>query len=256
MNSWKQRTPTILVSIPTMVMSLSSNPRGAGPPPHPWASRVASPPHPKASPRPGAPHPKSSPFKNKCVACARFCNKRRNFFTDEEIVDERRTFSQKPFSAFDIHELCDKKQGIKLTSLLNHNVPRTDCRFMAKALIMFSTNGGGCPGVGGGRGPHLVITEVRSTPPLGTSVMPRGLEVGTYPWDCLRGMLAIQVEWVAVGKNRQFNTAPHWWHVSLLVTTRTAHAVCRRCTRSKLLLLGGAHTPTLVIAVAANPDMP
>ena len=40
-----------------------SNPRGSGPPPHPWASRVASPPHPKSSPRPGAPHPKSSPPK-------------------------------------------------------------------------------------------------------------------------------------------------------------------------------------------------
>ena len=63
------------------------------------------------------------------------------FFTNEKIVDERRTFSPKLFSAFDIHELCDKKQGIKLTSLLNHNVPRTDCRFIAKALI-FSTNGG------------------------------------------------------------------------------------------------------------------
>ena len=73
------------------------------------------------------------------------------FATDEEtfsqtkkivdmIVDERRTFSQRLFSAFDIHELCDKKQGIKLTSLLNHNVPRTDCRFIAKALT-FSTNG-------------------------------------------------------------------------------------------------------------------
>ena len=33
------------------------------PPPHPWASRVASPPHLKSSPRPVAPHPKSSPSK-------------------------------------------------------------------------------------------------------------------------------------------------------------------------------------------------
>ena len=53
-------------------ISLSSNPRGGGPPPHPWASRVASPPHPKSSPRPGAPHPKSSPYKISCVACTRF----------------------------------------------------------------------------------------------------------------------------------------------------------------------------------------
>ena len=34
-----------------LVISLSSNPRGGVPPPHPWASRVASPPHPKSSPR-------------------------------------------------------------------------------------------------------------------------------------------------------------------------------------------------------------
>ena len=62
------------------------------------------------------------------------------FATDEEtfsqthkFVDERKTF-------FRIHELCDKKQGIKLTSLLSHNAPRTDCRFIAEAHI-FNTNG-------------------------------------------------------------------------------------------------------------------
>ena len=85
-------------------------------------------------------------------------------------MDEQKTFSQ--------NELCDKKQGIQLTSLLNHTVPRTDGGFIAKALI-FNTNGDAQDlGVGGGRGPPLVITEVWSTPPLGIAVMPRGVEVG------------------------------------------------------------------------------
>ena len=39
-----------------------------------------------------------------------------------------------------------------------------------------------------GQGPSLVITEVWSTPPLGITVMPRGVEVGPHPWDCLRGI--------------------------------------------------------------------
>ena len=34
----------------------------------------------------------------------------------------------------------------------------------------------------------MVITEVMSTPPLGITVMPRGVGVGSYPWDYLRGI--------------------------------------------------------------------
>ena len=70
-------------------------------------------------------------------------------------------------------------------------LPRTDSRFIAKVpwkVPIFNT-GRWCPGVGGGRGPPLVITEVWSTPPLSITVMPRGVEVGPYPWDCLRGIL-------------------------------------------------------------------
>ena len=66
------------------------------------------------------------------------------FATDEETFHKRkhcgRTENIFTKTFFRIHELCDKKQGIKLTSLLNHNVPRTDCRFIAKAHT-FNTNG-------------------------------------------------------------------------------------------------------------------
>ena len=61
-----------------------------------------------------------------------------SFFTYTNICG--RTENIFAITFFRIHELCDKKQGIKLTSLLNHNVPRTDCRFIAKAHI-FNTNG-------------------------------------------------------------------------------------------------------------------
>ena len=40
-----------------------------------------------------------------------------------------------------------------------------------------------------GQGTPLVITEAWSTPPLGITVMPRGVEVGPPPWDCLRGII-------------------------------------------------------------------
>ena len=75
-------------SVNCFLISLSSNPRGGGPPPHPWASRVASPPHPKSSPRPGASHPKSSPLQNRCGDCIRFCNEDCIFFffTDKKTL--------------------------------------------------------------------------------------------------------------------------------------------------------------------------
>ena len=60
------------------------------------------------------------------------------FATDGQICGRTENIFTK--NLFRIHELCDQKQGIKLTSLLNHNVPRADCRFIAKALTS-STNG-------------------------------------------------------------------------------------------------------------------
>ena len=63
-------------------------------------------------------HPKSSPFKNKCFAYTQFCNRRKNFFTNEKMCGRTENIFTENF--FRINELCDKKRGIKLTSLLNH----------------------------------------------------------------------------------------------------------------------------------------
>ena len=45
------------------------------------------------------------------------------------------------------------------------------------------------PRVGGGRGTPVAITEVWSIPPLGITVMTRGVEVGPHPWDSLRWII-------------------------------------------------------------------
>ena len=49
-----------------------------------------------------------------------------------------------------------------------------------------------------GQGTPLVIIEAWSTPSLGTTVMPRDVEVPP-PWDCLRGtlhVLSLKTAWL------------------------------------------------------------
>ena len=97
------------------------------------------------------------------------------FSTDEKTFCEQtgNIFIKTSFRIHD-HKLCDEKHGIEL--MYGRTIDLT-------AKVHIYSTGRWCLGVGGGRGPPLVITgtEVWSTRPLGVH--------GPYPWDCLRGTI-------------------------------------------------------------------
>ena len=107
-----------------LINSTLKQSRGGGPPPHPWASRVASPPHVTPSHHRGLEHPTPSHhlLKINVSPAPGFATDEETFSQTKEFVDDENIFTK---TCFRIHELCDKKQEIKLTSLLSHNVPRT-----------------------------------------------------------------------------------------------------------------------------------